>query len=276
MILNFVNRILVPVDKSDLSLASQETAASIAKKIKASVTVLHVVSRISYGEPETAARILSGLDQEGQKIVAEAKAVFAEENVEAKTELLHEDDVADAISEFAENSDLIVMGAHGETEKDPYALGSVTEKVITHANCPIMIVKRTSALSNMLVCVDGSEPSTKALKYAASLAEKMGSKITLLNVQEERLHKSSLDVAKELGETVFATSLNAIEGEKAKVEKRLEFGAPSDTIVEVAQKGGYDLIVLGTRGLGTIKRSLLGSVSEGVSYKAHCSVLIVP
>ena len=210
---------------------------------------------ISYGEPETAARTLSGLDQEGQKIVAEAKAVFAEENVEAKTELLHGDDVADTISEFAENFDLIVMGAHGEKQKDPYTLGSVTEKVITHANCPIMIVKRTSALSNMLVCVDGSEPSTRALKYAASPAEKMGLKITLLNVQEERLHKSSLDVAKELGETVFATSLNAIEGEKAKVEKTLEFGAPSDRIVEVAQKGGYDLIVLGTRGLGTIEIS---------------------
>lgn len=272
----FIKKILVPVDKSDSSLMSQETAALIAKKTHASVTVLHVVPRVSYAEPQTAALILSGLDQEGQRIVGEARGLFMEEKVDVKAEVLHEEDVAEAILEFSDDFDLIVMGARGENEKGLNALGSVTKKIIMHASCPTMIVKKVSTLSNMLVCVDGSDHAMKALNYALSLAQKMGSRMTLLNVQEPRLHKASPDVAMELGGRVLIESLDAVEKWKLTAERRLEFGVPSDVIVDVAEKGNHDLIVLGSRGLGAVKRFLLGSVSDDVSYKAKCSVLIVP
>ena len=272
----FIKKILVPVDKSDSSLMSQETAALIAKKTHASVTVLHVVPRVSYAEPQTTALILSGLDQEGQRIVGEARGLFMEEKVDVKAEVLHEEDVAEAILEFSDDFDLIAMGARGENEKDLNALGSVTKKIIMHASCPTMIVKKVSTLSNMLVCVDGSAHAMKALNYALSLAQKMGSRMTLLNVQEPRLHKASPDVAMELGGRVLTESLGAVEKRKLAAERRLEFGVPSDVIVDVAEKGNHDLIVLGSRGLGAVKRFLLGSVSDDVSYKAKCSVLIVP
>jgi nucleotide-binding universal stress UspA family protein len=61
-----------------------------------------------------------------------------------------------------------------------------------------------------------------------------------------------------------------------RINKKLEFGVPSDVIVEIAEKGNYDLIIVGSRGLGKVKRFLLGSVSDDVSHKAKCSVLIVP
>ncbi|MGA3191572.1 MAG: universal stress protein [Candidatus Bathyarchaeia archaeon] len=273
----FIKKILVPVDKSDSSLMSQETAALIAKKTHASVTVLHVVPRMSYGKPETAALILSGLDQEGQKIVGEAKGLFMEEKVEVKGEVLHEEDVAEAILEFsADDFDLIVIGNRGENEKGLRALGSVTKKVIMHTSCPTMIVKKTSTLSNMLVCVDGSDHAMKALNYILGLAEKTGSRITLLNVQETRLHKASPDAAMDLGGRILTESLDTVEKRKLTADRRLEYGVPSDVIVDVAEKGNHDLIVLGSRGLGTVKRFLLGSVSDDVSYKAKCSVLIVP
>uniref|UniRef100_A0A7C2P719 Universal stress protein n=1 Tax=candidate division WOR-3 bacterium TaxID=2052148 RepID=A0A7C2P719_UNCW3 len=57
---------------------------------------------------------------------------------------------------------------------------------------------------------------------------------------------------------------------------KLEIGTPADVIVEVAEKGNHDLIVMGRRGLGIAKRFLLGSVSDDVIHKAKCSVLIVP
>jgi len=273
----FIKKILVPVDKSDSSLFSQETAALIAKKTRAVVTVLHVVPRVSYGNPETAALILSGLDQEGQRIVNEARALFTEEKVEVKAEVLHEDDVAETILDFSsDNFDLIVMGARGENEKDPYVLGSVTKKVIMHTSRPTIIAKKVSTLSNILVCVDGSNHATKALNYALSLAGKTGTKITLLNVQEPRLHKASPDIATELGNKILSESFDIVANWKLKADKRLEFGVPSNVIVDVAEKGKHDLIVLGSRGLGTVKRFLLGSVSDDVSYKAKCSVLIVP
>ena len=132
----------------------------------------------------------------------------------------------------------------------------------------------------MLVCIDGSEHSIKALDYAVKLAEKAGSRVSLLNVQERRsyVHLSPYAEAVfgELGRQILSNALFAIGKEGLKAEKRVEFGVISDSIVEVAEKENHDLIVLGSRGLGAVKRFLLGSVSDKVSHKAKFSVLIFP
>lgn len=128
----------------------------------------------------------------------------------------------------------------------------------------------------MLVGVDGSEHSFKVLNYAIKLSEKMGSKLALLNVQDHRLYHVSPKTAEEAGQRILSKALKAVGKEELKVDKRLTFGVPSDKIVEIAEKGTHDLIVLGSRGLGAVKRFLLGSVSDDVSLKAKCSVLLVP
>lgn len=276
---NFLGRILVPIDGSASSLMAEETTAIIAKKTGAAVTVFHVKQelRLGYQLPRSVQdELLGSIEQYAERIVNSARALFSEEKVKIDTETLSGDS-AESILEFSkEGYDLIVMGAHGENEKGPYALGSVTKKVIRHTICPTLIVKKVSALSNLLVCIDGSGNAIKALDYSAKLAEKMGSNITLLNVQERRLYDSSPKTAEELGEKILSKALNAVRKRKLKVGKKLEFGVPSDVIAEVAEKGKYDLIVLGSRGLGTVSRFLLGSVSDDVSHKAKCSLLLVP
>ena len=98
----------------------------------------------------------------------------------------------------------------------------------------------------------------------------------MLNVQEHRLRSLSSKVAKELGERILSKALGTIEKGELEVDKRVEYGVTSDVIVEVAESGNHDLIVLGNRGLGGVKRFLLGSISDDVSHKAKCSVLIFP
>jgi nucleotide-binding universal stress UspA family protein len=171
---------------------------------------------------------------------------------------------------------LVIIGVHGENEKDPYTLGSITKKVIMHTKSPVLVTKKVSSLTSLLVCVDGSDHSVKALKYAVKFAKKNASKVTLFNVQEQRLLRASPKVAKEVGERIFSKALDAVGTEKVNIEKKLEFGVPSDKIVETAEKEKHDLIVLGSRGLNPVRRFLLGSVSDDVSQKAKCSVLIVP
>ena len=63
--------------------------------------------------------------------------------------------------------------------------------------------------------------------------------------------------------------------ETLNVSKELVEGRPAEKIVETANKGMFDLIVIGNRGLGGIKKLLLGSASDRVADKAQCSVLIV-
>jgi nucleotide-binding universal stress UspA family protein len=283
----FLKDILVPIDQSASSLMAEEMAAVIAKMTGAAVTVLHVIPHgvplyvqtdTTYSFPSKVMdEVMGTLEQEGEKLVNYAQALFSAGKVQAKTEILREHDPPDSILEYSKGGfDLIVMGVHGENEKDPYTLGSVTKKVVMHARIPTLITKKVSPLPSLLVCVDGSEHSIKALDYAVRVAEKMGSRITLINVQDHRLHKVSPKVAEELGERIFAKAMDKVGKRKVKIDKKLEIGVPSDKIVEIAEKGKYDLIVLGSRGLGTVKRFLLGSVSDDVSQKARCSVLLVP
>jgi nucleotide-binding universal stress UspA family protein len=275
-----LGKILVPIDGSTSSLMAEETAAMIAKKTGGTVTVFHVTQELRLGYPlpsNIQDEVLGSIEQQAEKIINNARALFSEEGVKVDAETLGSSDPADSILEFSDKGyGLIVMGARGENEKDPYTLGSVTKKVIRNTKCPTLIVKKLGSLTNLLVCVDGSENAIKALNYGAELAGKMNSSIILLNVQERRLYESSRKTAEELGEKILSKAVDAVGKRGLKVGKKEEFGVPSDVIVEVAERGNHDLIVLGSRGLGTVKRFLLGSVSDDVCDKAKCSVLIVP
>jgi len=274
-----LKKILVPTDGSSLSVLAEETAASIAKKTGASITALHVLPELwsVYPLPKAVENeVLESGQQRSEIILNSAQTLFKEESVQANVETAS-GDVAEKILKFSKESyDLITMGAHGENETEPYALGSVTRKVIMHADCPTLITKRVTSLARMLVCVDGSQQSKRALDYALKLGEKVGSEITLINVQEHTLHKVSPKVAEEFGARVVESGLTNVGKTGLKVERMLEIGVPWKTILEASKKGKYDIIVLGRRGTGTVRRFLLGSVSDSVSQKAECSVLIVP
>jgi nucleotide-binding universal stress UspA family protein len=275
----FLKNILVPIDGSDPSLIAEETAVRIAKKTNAAVAVLNVAQEFQVGYALSRAvedEIIDHFEKQSAKIISDAHALFKEEEVPIQTITRKSSDPAESILLTSGNYDLIIMGAHGENEKDPYALGSVTKKVIRHATCPTLIAKTVTTVSNLLMCVDGSKNALKAFKYAAELAEKLDSKVTLLNVQERHVYDFSPKTFEELGEKTLSDAVKAIDKINLKIDKRLEFGVPSDKIVEVAQEDKHDLIVLGSRGLGTVKRFLLGSISDDVIHKAKCSVLIVP
>lgn len=274
-----LKKILVPTDGSPLSVMAEETAAFIAKKTGASITALHVLPELwsVYPLPKAVGdELLESVHQRSENILNSAQTLFNEENVQANVETAS-GDVAEKILKFSkEGYDLIAMGAHGENEIEAYALGSVTRKVIMHADCPTLITKTVTRLSRMLVCVDGSQQSKRALDYALKFGEKVGSEITLINVQEHALHKVSPKVAEEHGAQVLESALANVGKTGMKVERRLEVGVPSKTILETSKKGKYDIVVVGRRGMGTVERFLLGSVSDSLSQKAECSVLIVP
>lgn len=288
---SFPRKILVPVDGSALDHAAARTAATLAKAKGASVTIVHVIrsmqeyfrmkaaaEALKQGIPQpTVKKILEQSTHDAKIIMNSAKTAFDQERVSVCTEMIREIDPADGILKMAgQEYDLIIMGAHGKDVKDPYMLGSTTKRVVRHAAAPTLIVKNECSFSNLLVCVDGSENSIEALKHATNLVAESNSKITLLNVQEPRLFVVSRAAAKELGEQILAHARSCVEGNKLAVESLLEFGPPSDCIAELAQRRDHDLIVMGSRGLGPAKRFLLGSVSDKVSHRAKCSVLIVP
>jgi len=136
--------------------------------------------------------------------------------------------------------------------------------------------------TNILVPIDGSEFSINAARAAASIADKYSGKLTLLHAVSKPLTKTSIaELEMEIaslraeGSQILATAREAIEKSEDEVETILSWGNPMDIIPEEVEDKGYDLIVMGSRGLSAIRGLLMGSVSERISRSVKCPVLIV-
>jgi nucleotide-binding universal stress UspA family protein len=141
-----------------------------------------------------------------------------------------------------------------------------------------------SVASKILVPVDGSDNSKRALVQAIKVAGRNGTEITVVHVidmpptvyvesqklLDQLLERYRQESAKVLDEYEDIAKKEGVDAETAILE-----GDAATSIVEYADRHGVDMIVMGSRGLGKIKGTLLGSVSSKVLQHAKCSVLIV-
>ncbi|UFP96486.1 universal stress protein [Gloeobacter morelensis] len=145
-----------------------------------------------------------------------------------------------------------------------------------------------------LVAIDGSETGLSALAKALELAKPTGASLLLLTVAEqanptfwpgmlptgEPLYQgpplAELEqIARSVGEAALEKGAKLCEAAGVDYRTRLEFGHARDTICEVAEQEKPDILVIGSRGLGSVQRLMLGSVSDHVIHHAHCPVLVV-
>ena len=140
-----------------------------------------------------------------------------------------------------------------------------------------------------LLAVDGSPESTRAGQIAGRLSSKLDSELHLVSVGAmlegytpwdwKVLDASSLSQVRKLAEVEARTTLKAqaqVREEGAEVaEAHVKTGRPAVEIVKLAEELDAGLVILGSRGFGSLKRALLGSVSHGVVRHAHSSVLVV-
>ena len=172
---------------------------------------------------------------------------------------------------------MVIMGNRAWHQSERYALGSVTEKVARHAGCTVLIAKKKMLLERILVAVDGSKHADRALEYAVQIAKNFRVDLALLHVEDDKLIRVGgpqvLDCIGTVGECILENAAKIIRG--VPFSKFLMYSNPAETIIKMAQKGKIDLIVVGSRGVSSVKRFLLGSVSDDISMHARSSVLIV-
>jgi nucleotide-binding universal stress UspA family protein len=137
----------------------------------------------------------------------------------------------------------------------------------------------------ILVAVDGSQQSNRALKEAVRIAKFINGTITLIHVYSRDPSSSQLisasqqlsQILKDNGEAALeaAKKLVSTECETVNVDTILLEGDAAEKIVETAHNGSFDLVVLGARGLSKLSGLILGSVSQGVIKNSPCPILIV-
>jgi nucleotide-binding universal stress UspA family protein len=279
--------ILVPVDGSHSCLHAKMLAISIAKKFDSKVTVVHVVSH-EFMHPELKAQyrlpnsIIHKIDdaymQAGKKIIRNAEELFREAGVPVESKLVTHEDPAEFLLELIKGKDcsLVIIGNRAETQSERHSLGSVTEKIARHSECPVLIVKRKPKIEKLLVAVDGSKHADKALEYAAQLAQHFRADLALVHIEEDKLIRIGgpqvVDCLGTVGECILDEAAKKINFASKKI---LEYGSPAEVLIKIAKKADVDIIIMGSRGLSSVRRFLLGSVSDDISIHSRNSVLIV-
>ena len=213
----------------------------------------------------------------------------------AKTDVqVPEGDAREAILRVAEEwpADLVVLGARGLGTIAGFLLGSVSLGVARHAPCSVLVVKGAAdVIRGALVAIDGSAHAAAAAAFLARLPLDPTVAVRLVGVVQPPYYPATTprfasgmvrealaEIVKERStalEQALAKAAAPFAGVVKNIERRVLVGHPVDALTHAAATPDVGLVVLGARGLGTLERLLLGSVSEGVLRHVDRPVLIV-
>lgn len=284
-------KILVPVDFSKYADAAIDTAIDIAARYDASITLMNVFEPVALAFPEDqsfyAGAITSDVMADLRKALEKKKdAAIAKGAKRLSFELGHGNPAA-VIRSFATdgNYDLIVVGTLGRTGLAHFLLGSVAERVVRTAPCPVLTVHESGRpFTKILVPTDFSPASDTALDAAIDLAGRWQASITLVNVFEPMAYTYPTGTGIYMSlpvDHVIKDQLEALERQKrnalAKGAKQVEIaqrtGHPATEITDLARDGSFDLIAMSTHGRSGLSRMFLGAIAERVVRTAPCPVL---
>lgn len=305
-----IERILCPVDFSPFSFHALQHAVQLARWFASSLTVLYV-----YPTPATPPSVLYGglpgplpsepypgltvsPERVREDLIAELTkfgAAIDASGVDIRFDVRTGAAVSGILDEAAaQHTGLIVMGTHGHSGFDRWVLGSVTEKTLRKAPCPVLTVpppvvdapREPLQLFRRILCaVDFSDASLKGLEYAVLLAKEADAELLLVHVIEglpdaphwqqppspavvEYLRFSEDNAIKRLGA--------AIPHDAAvwcRPHTVLATGKPYAEILRVAREQDVSLIVMGVHGRNPIDLMLFGSTTQHVVRAATCPVL---
>jgi nucleotide-binding universal stress UspA family protein len=301
----FPIKILLATDGSEEANLALQTAANLATSTGSELHLVYVQAASSYVFPTTDWETFGG--EELPTGVDEAAKETAKTKVDEQVQKISEvgGEVAGAharvgfpeaeIVDLAEElgAGLIVMGSRGLGGVRRALTGTVSDSVVRHAHCPVMVVRGEPVVfsTKILLATDGSEDANLASSTATDLAKSTKSELHILYVEgmptvfyespgaialdldlQSRMEKDAEEAAgTRLREQV--QKIREVGGEITETHARV--GYPDAEIVELAEDLRAGLIVIGSRGLGPLRRALMGSVSDSVVRHAHCPVLVV-
>lgn len=294
--------ILSPTDFSETATRALVYATALAKWYEAKLTVLHVApvfaERVTPSVPlasdersAPSAPQRAGVLEELRRAAEQAGAAALHPALVVEEGRIHPVIVDRATSLHA---DLLVLGTHGRGGFSRLLLGSVAEKVLRTAPCPVLTVPPSVRVSipapvvftNILCAVDYSPSSRKALEHALDLARQANGRVTVLHaleymdsdepcehvdvrVRENRRH--IIEHARE--------RLHALVAEESRtwcdIEEVLVIDRAYKATLQRAATAGTDLIVMGAQGFGSVELMLYGSNTQHVVRAATCPVLTV-
>jgi nucleotide-binding universal stress UspA family protein len=280
-------KILVPLDGSQLSQRALEPAIAMGKCAGTELLLVRtpVVDTLSFavtGSKQAEAR------NDALLYLETIRKSNEQPDLHIQTRLV-EGDVAGAIVDTAlsEQVDLIIMSTHGYSGLTRWVLGSVTEKVLRSAPCPVLAVRAARHPQKVLITLDGSPLSERAIEPGLAVAQSLNAAVTLLRVVPRMSTDGKLDehergLSRRMQEDWIEEAKNYLSARSeaaarsgVAIKSEVRIGSPADIILEHIETYGTDLIVMATHGRTGLKRWVYGSVTAKVLRSVNCSMLVI-
>ncbi len=293
-------KILVPLDGSKLAEQALEPALSLARAARGEILLLSipylkhmfVEERAGYGMllPHQS---IEATRQELLAYLQKLTETRVPSEVIWRSRIGNGDEASVIVdTAVAENIDLIVMSTHGYSGFSRWLLGSVTEKVLRGAPCPVLVVREAKPFSHVLITLDGSPLSELALAPGFALASCYDAPITLLRVkQEEELNPNLVKeleahergLGSQIQDEFFFRAERYLSQlaekyqhlSKQEVQTIAVSGPVAGEILEAIEAEAVDMVVMSTHGRTGLRRWVYGSITEKVMRQANCSMLII-
>jgi nucleotide-binding universal stress UspA family protein len=295
-----IRKVLLPTDFSAHAELAMGRAAHLASRYGAELHLLHVLVLHEY-DPLRVSAHASDVNRLQSLLAENAKAGLEEITrrlrVPQATVIAAQErgiSPADSILDYAGRNDidLVVMGTHGRRGARRFLLGSIAEKVVKLARCPVLTVRDPGdeplehELRRILVPLDFSNHSSNALRHARELAVEDGASIQLLHVVEEpplpyfygpgsAPASSGRASLRARARAEMRRLIRTAPGPEADIEIHVMRGSSALDIARFARENGSDLVVIATHGLSSLWQFVMGSVAETVVRTAPCPVLTV-
>lgn len=293
-------KVVVGVDGSAHSRAALEWAAAEAVRRGAVLRIVHALGMpvivSAYGGP---ARFQPTDEINGQatSVLTGARAHATEQEPDVETETVTALEEAPlALIRQSHPHDLIVIGTRGLGTVASLFVGSVSVRVAAQAPCPVVVVPHddrgrpaTTSLDRIVVGIDGSRNARRALGLAVDMTAESEGELVVVNSwevpypydpvamtaagfqpQEDVFEKQSEELVSEL----LAETLEDRDDVNIEVSVVRTQSNPVDAVLRAADEA--DAIVVGSRGRGTVRGLLLGSVSQGILHRSHIPVVVLP
>jgi nucleotide-binding universal stress UspA family protein len=292
----FPTRILLATDGSEDSEVAAKTAATLAASTSSELHLVHVGPGLPlYELPDYPARfedVVKAQRQESQRVLDEQFRKVESSGATVREAHLEMDERPDrAIVELGEKLGvgLVVVVSRGLGRLRRTLMGSVSDSVVRHAHCPVLVVRDGERegdylLRRILLAVDSSEEASAAARMAVELADHVDSELHIVHVgevtsvyhPEQHGYLARYEELQEEARRLLDGQVDKVKSAGGTVARsHLKMGRPDEEIVVLGEEIGAGLIVTGSRGLGGIRRALIGSVSDSVVRHAHCPVLVV-
>jgi nucleotide-binding universal stress UspA family protein len=283
--------ILLAVDGSDQSYEAAQALAHLAPADK--LTLLHVldvpnpaypmlvpeVARDLYGTVEREMR------KEGARVLEQAAAMLPPGTgpVSKRLEVGSPSETILTVAD-AERARLIVLGARGLGTVKELVLGSVSNRVLTHAACPVLVVKKPlRSLKRILLAAQGPDDVELIAHWLSKHPFRMPVEARAVTVLPftQPVWPTAAMIPESLRKDIVARAQAFADGVAEELDPvhyraagEVVEGAPAPEIIRAASRDEVDLIVMGSRGRTGVGR-ILGSVSHAVVHRAPCAVLVV-